>query len=210
MKRLFLLLAMAGCASTASGHVTPKASAEPMAPAYHAATFCDRLGDDPVRVVVSGVGKTAGSGRAAALVRVLRIDRPRWNTPNGARPTKAQADAMTNPIADTHPWIYTPLEVRIVKVFKGVLPSRMLIYAGAGAIGQDSTSGCTFTLSRRALLIREGPEQVQVGEQYVAVLGGEMVTRALDGPIRMPVIDHFFAVHYGAVIGFSGKPEPLP
>ena len=162
-----------------------------------------------MRDVLSWVGRPHGA-RAAAVTKVLQIGQARWNTPDGGRPGPDEAAAMTDPVHGRKPWIYTPLEVEVVRILKGSVTQRMTVFAAAGRIGKDATGGCTFTLRDNRLAIREGPEKVEVGGTYVSIFGNEMLSGAEIGPLRMPVVDQLFSVHYDSVTGFDGKPEPLP
>ena len=117
---------------------------------------------------------------------------------------------MTDPARDRSPLIYTPLYVQVDRVLRGALsPGTMTIYAAAGIIGKDRTGGCRFTIKGGKLVLREGPESVQVGATYIGVLGDEMVTQASTVGLRQPIIDELFSVHGDFVTGYDGKPEPM-
>jgi len=218
---LLLLVSVAACGTTNNGTRTSRPLGKPsaataadpvpsgvnagsvwMPDGYDAISYCDYAQGVTVREVLSWVGEPA-NGRSAVQMQVLKIDRPRWNTPGGERPTTATAGKIK-----PKPWIYTPLEVRIERKLKGsAVPARMTVYAGAGILGKDATGGCEFQIKRGHLILREH-EDVRVGDEYIAILGDEITGGG--GPTTMPAINHLFILRSGAVIGFNGQPEPAP
>ena len=177
-------------------------------PLGHGSTCDYGLKFPTVRELLGGVGKNVGNPRTAALARVVRIDGPRWNTPDGGRPTQAQADAMIDRL-DT-PSIYTPVTMQLLRVYAGVSVSgELTVFAETGRIGLDQNSSCAFG-SPGTLRIREGPATVTVGGTYVALLARELLTGRNQGPLEMPIIDDLFVVQGSSVIGLDEKPEPLP
>ena len=162
-----------------------------------------------VRELIGTVGKNIGNSRTALLARVVGIGMPRWNTPDGHRPTQAQADAMVDQL-DLTPSIYTPLTLSVLRAYAGVSVSgELTAFAETGRIGLDEDFSCGFG-SPRSLQIREGPSPVTVGGTYVALLAKELLTGRNDGQLEMPIIDNLFVVQGDRAIGLDGKPEPLP
>jgi hypothetical protein len=172
--------------------------------------YCDPSYPLPtVRQLVGTVGKNIGNARTALLVRVVRMGAPRWNTPDGHRPTQAQADAMVDRL-DITPSIYTPLTLSILRLYAGVSVSgELAAFAETGRIGLDEDFSCGFG-SPHTLQIRDGPAVVAVGATYVAFLAKELVTGRNEGALSMPVIDNLFAVQGDRVLGLDGHLEPLP
>jgi len=178
-----------------------------MSEAYRHSSTCDVL-YEPVRRIIGWVGRPAG-GRAAALVRILAIGKPRWNTPDGVRPTQTEADAMVAE-RDDGPSIFRPVTLSIERVLSGSASAGTIVaLAESGTIGRDEVSSCAFGSPAR-LTIREGPAVATVGQRYVAILGNEPLTGRTDGPLDMPVIDDLFVVRGNRVVGLNEISEPLP
>ena len=172
--------------------------------------FCDLAAPPPsIEDEVGFVGGlNSADGRAAAIVEVLAIGKPRWDTPDGHRPTQAQADAeIDRSNGNRVTSIYTPIEVNVVRVYKGVLPKRLTLYAEGGSLGNDAVTSCSFGPGLR---IRESSARVGRGRQYLAILGNELVSDRSDGPVTHPVIVNFFEVHGTMAVGFDGRLQPLP
>jgi len=215
------LLAAAACAAPSPGASRPSAAGVPAAQRFHPdmsqpflfKTSCEGA-SVPVRQMIAWVGRPA-AGRAAAVVRVLRIGPPRWNTVTGARPATSEAAAMIERGVDgpDHgPRIYTPLELGVVRIIAGLSPPRQITaFARAGRIAGDEVSGCTFSLATDGRLrIREERSLVEIGASYLVIFGNEMLTERSSGPLGAPVIDDLFEIRSGMVVGPNGVPEPLP
>jgi hypothetical protein len=213
-----LMLALIGCSTLGgreSAPVTPAPMAVPASDRYHPdmskmyglRNSCEGL-YAPMSQIVSWVG-TPANGRVAALVRVIEMGAPRWNTRDGRRPTQAEADAMVNDRNDM-PRIFRPLTLAVDRVLAGEpLSGRIVGFAEGGKIGKDEMNSCGFGSPVR-FQIRETNIIVTVGESYLAILGNEMLTGRATGPLHEPVINDLYLIREGKVVGLNGTLEPLP
>jgi len=112
----------------------------------------------PASSVANDVKTVGPNGyRATAIVRILAIGAPRWNTPTGRVPTQAEVDAMVETY-DVQPSIFRPVTVQIEHVYAGpVSTGRRVVYAETGTIGNVRISSCAFG-SATTMQIREGPD----------------------------------------------------
>jgi hypothetical protein len=156
-------------------------------------------------------GENPLGGRAAALVRVVSIGQPRWNTPDSRRPSQSRANAMMDYGYDGQltPGIYTPVTLQVQRVYKGAVRSRIVAFAEGGTIGNDSVVSCSFH-SARGLRIRETRFVVTVAESYLAILGNELTTGRRRGPLAAPILLNLFVARGSMAIGLGGSLEPLP
>jgi hypothetical protein len=108
------------------------------------------------------------------------------------------------------PAIVTPVRLRVSRAYTGGVGVREITaFAEAGRIGKDETTSCGFPNSRR-LSIRNSGTILEVGKVYVVLLDHELGSNRKTGEIQEPMIEDMFVVYGDAVIGLSGKAEPLP
>jgi len=116
--------------------------------------------------------------RAVAIVTIDRTADTRWNTPDGLRPTQAQAVAEEASPHRYTPFLMSGLAMHPTRVFRGVVPASIVAYSVGGTLGADSMTetgtGC--------LVAAPKPEGTRI-----AAFGSEIDRQATTSLVR-PVI----------------------
>jgi len=124
--------------------------------------------------------------RGAAIVQGGPPGAPRWNTPDGTRPSQAYIDQLANhPVKVNGYWqpdaeIDTPVTVTVTRVLHGPVPTPTLtafIHGGAlpGPHGNDKFNTCAPAFTP--------------GQTYLALFGAELTTgEDGDAPIAQPLL----------------------
>ncbi|MFN2591248.1 MAG: hypothetical protein ABR532_00215 [Candidatus Dormibacteria bacterium] len=174
-------------------------------------SYCDDPAPPPsIAFLVDHVGQAPAGrySRGAALVRIVAILAPRWDTPDGSRPNQDVSNAMAVPVG-----VVTPIKLSVTQKYGGSLGGATLTaFAPSGQVmskefGTERFMGCAFP-APSGLPLRAGGH-AQVGGDYVALFGPEVLTGRAGGTIDQPLLDDLFEVDGQEARGPDG-PEPLP
>jgi len=139
--------------------------------------------------------------RAAAMVTVMAIRTPLWNSPDGHRWTQAEIDAGTA----VNPMVYTPYVLRV---------ERLLSSAGGVAVGQSVTGyvrggRTSFGDVMSSCIGQPTVKDPQPGWTAVVIFGSEEDRPTSQGALAKPTITEFDIVKNGAAQTLRGA-EPIP
>jgi hypothetical protein len=178
--------------------VTPRYDHWDMSQPIQIRVECDTASNlPPLRYFLRHTGVTASdpqqTDRAAAIVTVISVGTPRWNTADGQRPTQAYIDALQHPTPSPDgTWPVTPNIVRsytlqLIRAVRGILSGSTVVgYLNGGSVGKDSIvwSGCQTAAER----IEHAPPAV--GHTYLVLYGPELTSAGLGAkPVQQPMID---------------------